>query len=95
MMPASAGFLLGSLLDPKDEGYVPPKCLVFSELHDITIQKTTAHVHCCENIKYNNLEQIHRQSGLLLVLISYCTPVHNFTKNTVGKLNTSKEFLPL
>jgi hypothetical protein len=53
MLPASAGFLLGSLLDPKD-GYIPPKHLVFSELHGITTQKTAGHVYCCENVKYNN-----------------------------------------
>jgi hypothetical protein len=39
MLPDSAGFLLGSLFNHKDGGYVPPKRL---------------HIYCHENIKYNN-----------------------------------------
>jgi hypothetical protein len=37
----SAGFLLGSFLNPEDGGDVPPKCrLTFNGLHGIISQKT-------------------------------------------------------
>lgn len=74
MLTASAVFLLGSLLDPKDEGYVPPKHLVFSELRGITIQETTVHIYCCENVKYDNFST---DSSAVWPAIGFCFILHS------------------
>jgi hypothetical protein len=84
MPPASVGFLLGSLINPEDGGYVCPTHWAFTKLHDITIQATSLFIVISITISNQTiLEQIRRKFGLLSVFISHCvaSPQLDKTRN--------------
>jgi hypothetical protein len=81
MLPASACFLFGPLINIEDGGYVPPKHCASTKLHGITIQTTAVFIVTAIGTSNQTIqEQFRQQSRLLLVFFSHCvanSQLHN------------------